>query len=460
MARIKIKHPTQTQDDKRALLSILGNHNVFATKVAYARDGFIILTSLESETDSLFSEECLQSLQSKNFQPLIPPELKAKRTILLFSIDAQAMNHTPEHITTEIYRVNEFTQNKILSVFKFPNNNILKITFTETAPAQKSKEQGIKLYNTRVPPHQIKEEEFIPIKTCLHCYKLADHYTNQCPSPKERKVCSECSEEGHTWKQCTANYKKCLNCNGNHSTLAYKCPTKKAALQAAREEIKAKQNQTYSSTLTTTNLATSQNTPILPAFSKDTSTKILACMIHAHLVNIAEPGSYQNELNKVLDANSLPTIIIPDTPNSREIINLNISPPDSPSPSNNEEPVRNAQHSTSLRELAVLDSQDQDVTDSREQADMDTETESEEVNNSENESSTDSDSGNEVEVNVIPETTEQTHILPPKSNNKASVPPKNSDTSNRYTCAAARALPSPVSKHTRKNKDSSSCKQK
>lgn len=93
-------------------------------------------------------------------------------------------------------------------------------------------------------------------------------------------------------------------------------PQKNAALKAASEEIKPKQNQSCRSTLTSTNLATSQNTSIHPAFGKDTSTKNLGFISHAHPVNIVNPRRYQNELNKVIHANNLPTIIVPDTPNS------------------------------------------------------------------------------------------------------------------------------------------------
>lgn len=236
-------------------------------------------------------------------------------------------------------------------------------------------------------------------------------------------------------------------------------------MQTAREVIQGKQNQAYSFTLTSTNLATGQNAPILPAFNKETPTKILACMNHAQLFNIADPGRYHSELNKVLEANSLQTIIIPDIPNSKEKINHNMSPSDFPSPSKNEELVSNAHPSTSLQEQVDLGSQGQTDFDYLEQANVDTETESEEANNSENESSTDSDSVNHAEENLASEATEQTksqqpYKLPPKPGNKGSVPTKYSGKSKRNICTAARVFPSPVSSHIRKTKDSTSCKQK
>lgn len=43
-------------------------------------------------------------------------------------------------------------------------------------------------------------------------------------------------------------------------------------------------------------------------------------MLHAHFINIATPGSYATELNKVLKLNNLPEIKIPEDPPSTQII--------------------------------------------------------------------------------------------------------------------------------------------
>ncbi len=42
-------------------------------------------------------------------------------------------------------------------------------------------------------------------------------------------------------------------------------------------------------------------------------------MIHAHLMNVIEPGSYANELNATLKENSLPQINLPKNPNSTKL---------------------------------------------------------------------------------------------------------------------------------------------
>lgn len=101
----------------------------------------------------------------------MPLEQKAKRIILLFEEDEFIERKPVEDIIEEIYRVNEFTPNTIDSVFKFLNNAIIKITFSQTAATQKSRVYGLKMFNMRISHHQVKQEEFIPLKACMRCFK-------------------------------------------------------------------------------------------------------------------------------------------------------------------------------------------------------------------------------------------------------------------------------------------------
>ena len=45
----------------------------------------------------------------------------------------------------------------------------------------------------------------------------------------------------------------------------------------------------------------------------------MICVIHAHFINIAQPGSYEKELNKMLVTNGLPTIRAPNDVPSEEL---------------------------------------------------------------------------------------------------------------------------------------------
>lgn len=174
-------------------------------------------------------------------------------------------------------------------------------------------------------------------------------------------------------------------------------------------------------------------------------------MIYSHLVNIGSLGSYQGKLNKLLAANNLPTITIPDTPNSKEIINLQITPmANKPSQNNNEDSNTSAQPATSEHEESASD----DISQTEESS-----ASSEDENHS--------DSEQKEAIANLP--SPQTHSPPQKS----AIPKRSSERTEhghgnnnvtmntpnltkRDTCSAVRVQPSPVSKHTLHNKDKTS----
>ena len=168
-----------------------------------------------------------------------------------------------------------------------------------------------------IPGHNIKQEIFYNLTTCFRCYKVEDHLTNQCIKPQDYKVCSECSCNEHYWRECTSYHKKCINCSGDHRTLAAKCPTRKEAIKKKRTA-NEKPTQTYSQAAqqNTQNTSTHQCQNI----TNETHAKIFTSMLHAHFANIASPGSFEKELNNMLTLNSLPNVKAHPNPQSRKII--------------------------------------------------------------------------------------------------------------------------------------------
>ncbi|MPD03979.1 hypothetical protein E2C01_099642 [Portunus trituberculatus] len=149
---------------------------------------------------------------------------------------------------------------------------------------------------------------------------MEQHTTNKCTMPETHTVCSECASDKHTWKTCTASTKKCLNCHGPHRTLANKCPMMKKIKEDKRKQNK-NNGKTYSQA--TQNATNSNNTNTNNInFEKDTATKILTCILHSHMLNMANPGSYSDELNKLFKLNNLPTINLPPNPPSQNILSL------------------------------------------------------------------------------------------------------------------------------------------
>ena len=88
-------------------------------------------------------------------------------------------------------------------------------------------------------------------------------------------------------------------------------------------------------------MKTNNNSNTLPQvtdwFKKETAATILTCIIHSHINNLANPGSYNTELNKVFKLNNIPPIIMPENPPSKEILSLAATAPASANLGNNQE---------------------------------------------------------------------------------------------------------------------------
>lgn len=319
MGRVKIKHPRKSAASKQELLNILSAQNIFSTDIKDAHDGYAVLAP-EKEIDLLCGPACTTALEAQDFTPVLPPQLKALRTVLLFRVDQHIYDNEPHDIKDEITRHNDFVQGE-MTIYKFPRSKIIKITFAQATSATKACEQGLKMFQMRVSHYNIKKEEYIPIQVCYRCYKIEDHPTHLCPQDKNFTACSECASTQHTWSQCPSQTKRCLNCGEEHRTLAFKCPKRK---QIIAEKKQAK-SQTYAAAATSSSSQPLNQNP-LPSTeeNKQTFQKTISSFIHAHFVNAVSPGSFEKVLNETLKANGLAEIKIPSCPDSKPLF-LNTS---------------------------------------------------------------------------------------------------------------------------------------
>lgn len=319
MPRVKIKHPDPNDKTKLTLLRTLSENLIYATRIITVHDGFIVITRSDEDVDLIFRGNTHDDLKELNFKPILPPELRAKRTVIIFNTDEEILKHTEDDIAKELINENPWILGGIDNVFKIPKTRIIKITFNDTTVAKKATEQGLLGYCMSISPHTIKTDEYIPIVTCLRCYALEDHTTSKCPKPKQYKVCSECTSPDHFWYECSSNNKKCLNCDGKHRTLANSCPMRKQIKDNKRYQKRQNENKTYSTVTSNSNNATNPTTAF-PSLEKDTASKMMACFLHAHFVNAANPGTYNEEINKVFKLNNLPPINLPPDPPSLVIL--------------------------------------------------------------------------------------------------------------------------------------------
>ena len=324
MAKIKIKCRPNTREQKLKILEILSTKDIEVSGFIPTYDGFVVLPINEHHGDSIFNAEVRQQLESHGFRPILPPELKVKKSIILTRVEDIIYEKNIVDIGEEFVKHNVWLdENSITEIYKFPNSPTIKITFSQTNLAQKCIGSGMKAFGISITPHMIKQETYIPVKCCMRCYTLEHHFTSECPKQKEYKICSECSQEGHVWHQCQNEFKKCLNCRENHSTMAMKCKKRKEIIKEKRTEINDKQKMSYSSVISPSATASTNSNLLPPIVTKEEILKIHICAAHAQNQEQKKPGSYNYEFNRILKANNLPTIIIPPdepepTPNNTQ----------------------------------------------------------------------------------------------------------------------------------------------
>lgn len=167
---------------------------------------------------------------------------------------------------------------------------------------------------------------------CKHASLVIDneqHQTRDCPE-KNDKVCSECSARDHTFRECNSAYKKCINCTREgkhetgHRTLAMACPIKKKIINEKRETQKKntenKEQATYATIVKNTVKEIQGETTTHIHLNETMHFKLLACIMHSHVLNLQTPASYNIELNKMLKKNNLPQMIFPNNPDSAKVL--------------------------------------------------------------------------------------------------------------------------------------------
>lgn len=327
---VRLKHHDKQRpvEARKVIELAYGRFNVPFTRIFTTHEGFKVICRNENDADKIMCSEAKTELEKLGLQIIVPPETRARRSIILRQLDQIIGSNTPEDIKSEIERENDWI--KVEEVIKMKNyTHILKLRLEETSMVEKAQLQGILAYNMAISPAQIEQETYVHVKTCFNCYQMEDHLTKECPYTN-LKVCSECSESGHTYRECRNTEKMCINCKstgnqGNHRTLAMSCPLRKKIINEKINENKNnilnKEQNTYAAIAKRAVAEVKQTeSPTHLNLSEYKHTKILISIMHAHVMNLCNPGSYQEELNRMLERNELPTMWFPENPDSGRLL--------------------------------------------------------------------------------------------------------------------------------------------
>lgn len=210
---------------KIALRETLFKNGVKISKIIDTKDSLLAICYEEKDVDAALTDNVKLNLTNHNLVPVIPPPLRAKKSVIVRRLDRDVTDNTVDDIAEEIEHGNQWA--KVEEIYKFDKiKHMLKIRFTEISMAKKAIDQGFAAFHYFIPPNQIEPEQFIPITPCWTCYGYS-HQTKDCPA-KETKVCSECASPDHTFRECTNRENpKCVNCGGGHRTLAAQCPVRR-----------------------------------------------------------------------------------------------------------------------------------------------------------------------------------------------------------------------------------------
>ena len=313
---------------KNDLCNTMYEQGIKFSRIIPTGDTLVVVCLNEDEVDKLIATPTTTELRSKQFEVLIPPHLKAKKTVIIKRLDRDLTEQPVDVISRDIEERNLWA--KVEETIKFPRmSSMLKVRFTDIKMARKATEQGLSIGKYHMSRDNVELEDFVQLTPCWSCYKY-NHNMKDCPD-KNIKRCSECAAVGHTFRDCNerTNF-KCLNCDGPHRTLASICPIRKEKIKEIREQRKQNKkqfetdNRTYCAVTKLSKEIPKITVPEQPILNlnNDMSFKAMVILIHAHLSNIANPGCFGATVKELLRKNNLPLVELPDHAPSAEIFRV------------------------------------------------------------------------------------------------------------------------------------------
>ena len=308
MANMRIKIRCNGASASRdSVLRVLCRNGVECSKLQRINsESLLLFCNSGSDIDKIFQDKCFLELQQSDCEPIFPADLKARRSIIIKSIDPFIYNHKEDGIKLELQKQNVWAT--VAEVFKFPNSKTVKVTFTEQSMVDKALDGGLLMFNLSITSCDIARERFIDIPICYRCYKWNDHKASECSKDPSYVICSICSSTDHNYKTCKSPIKKCINCCGNHATVSYSCQVRKTIARSLGS------NKHHSPRILATHLGTDvaasvkSGTPVQSACSMDVITsRSIMCVMVAALKQPKSSAEFESTINSLLTANNLPS---------------------------------------------------------------------------------------------------------------------------------------------------------
>lgn len=172
--RIKIRGPMD--GGRQQIMLIIVDFKIKFSQLFVAAEGlYCVICNSEQDADTLLSEPCMLALKTCDCHPIMPPDLKAKRSVIVRKLDSSIYDNTENELKEELQRKNTWL--KIVDLIKLGSSRSIKIICPSQNVAARMSEVGILIYHFSIPPTNIIRDKFIKIDICYKCYELSSKCT-------------------------------------------------------------------------------------------------------------------------------------------------------------------------------------------------------------------------------------------------------------------------------------------
>ena len=183
---------------------------------------------------------------------------------------------------------------------------------------QKALTKGMVILHQFIPHYNIEKEIFVRLNPCRNCFAY-DHKLEDCTQEKKMR-CTFCGG-GHKQAECNAVAPKCINCGGEHRTLAAACKIRKELIKRRSKEIRERSKSRsrqeggqgfagafgYADAVRTGpsdgGRKQETTTPLTKDETKNMLTVIMSAIVYGQYMEALEPGSFQRNVNEVYKLN-------------------------------------------------------------------------------------------------------------------------------------------------------------
>ena len=336
MPSVKIKDNQPGPTRRNKLWECLGVCKIDIWKMKDGKGVYFVILDKEN-CQKLLDTDVKATFKSKSFEVLNPPDLNANKTLVIRNLDRQIDEWDEDNIKQYLMERNEWL--KVENVIKIPTTSkIIKVKCEKESMVERALKDGIYVCHQFMRPEYIEKELFIKLTPCYNCFEY-EHLTKDCQKEKQI-ICTNCSETDHNQENCNKT-PKCINCKGQHRTLAAVCPIRKNIIKEKSKAIRQRarsQSRSVSRHRSASNQRATyaekaksgkqQQQPqqqmqmppnMFANLPENAPAVIMSAIAYSHFMESMHPGTFQRNMDEIYKLNGIPLVKFPSQINTEGI---------------------------------------------------------------------------------------------------------------------------------------------